>query len=217
MHCRDWPPALEQALVLIGEYQPDGTLAWHLSEATRIDPEKNCRGLSENALVELHDGRIAMVSRGCNGAYPDRLGCKWLCFSGDGGDTWTDPEPLACTDREPLESGSNGCAVFRSIKTGKLYWIGNPALDGERANANWPRSPIAICEIQEEPFALRRETMTVIDQRGPGDSHRVQMSNFRFYQDRETGDVVLFLSRYGERDAEHWRQADYYRYRVEVT
>ena len=74
-----------------------------------------------------------------------------------------------------------------------------------------------ITEVQEDPFALRRETITVIDQRGPNDSPRVQFSNFREYQDRETGDVVLFLSRYGERDAENWKLADYYRYRVQIT
>ena len=55
---------------------------------------------------------------------------------------------------------------------------------------------------------MRRGTLTVIDERGPNDSLRVQFSNFRYYQDRETGDVVLFLSRYGERDAESWKLAD---------
>ena len=40
------------------------------------------------------------------------------------------------------------------------------------------------------------------------------MSNFRFYQDRETGDVVIFLTRYGEKSEKEWMVADYYRYRV---
>ena len=43
------------------------------------------------------------------------------------------------------------------------------------------------------------------------DSPRVQMSNFRFYQDRETGELVIFLSRYGERSEKEWMVADYYR------
>jgi hypothetical protein len=140
-----------------------------------------------------------------------------LCFSGDDGETWSDPVPLPFTGGPPIESGSNGSALFRSIKTGKLYWMGNLALDGARANANWPRTPLVIAEVQEEPFAVRRETITVIDQRAPHESEQVQMSNFRFYQDRETGDVVVFLTRFGERDPVEWQLADYYRYRVEIT
>jgi hypothetical protein len=45
---------------------------------------------------------------------------------------------------------------------------------------------------------------------------RVQMSNFRFYQDRETGDLVIFLTRYGEQSKKEWMLADYYRYRMEL-
>jgi hypothetical protein len=55
-----------------------------------------------------------------------------------------------------------------------------------------------------------------VDERNFNDSPRVQMSNFRFYQDRETGDVVIFLSRYGEKSEKEWMIADYYRYRVEM-
>ncbi len=88
---------------------------------------------------------------------------------------------------------------------------------GERANGNWPRSPLYVAELQESPFALKRDTITVIDQRGPSDSPRTQISNFRYYQDRQTGDVVVFATRFGERDAQDWKRADYYRYRVAVA
>ena len=94
--------------------------------------------------------------------------------------------------------------------------MGNLAMDGRRANGNWPRSPLVIAEVQEEPFALIRESITVIDQQAPGESDQVQMSNFRFYQDRDTGDVSVFLSRFGEHSAKEWYLADYYRYRLEV-
>ena len=42
------------------------------------------------------------------------------------------------------------------------------------------------------------------------------MSNFLFYQDRETGDLVIFLTRYGEQSKKEWMLADYYRYRMEL-
>jgi hypothetical protein len=47
-------------------------------------------------------------------------------------------------------------------------------------------------------------------------SSAISSKNFRFYQDRETGDVVIFLSRYGEHSAERWKDADYYRFSVEM-
>jgi hypothetical protein len=209
-----WAP-VEQPITIIGDYQADGTLQWRLGGRVPVNVEQNSRGLSENTLAELRDGRIAMISRGDNSMFPERPGYKWLCFSEDDGETWDEPVPLPCDTGDPIESGSNGSALFRSIWNGRLYWMGNLALDG-RANANWPRTPIVIAEVQEEPFALKRETITIVDQRAPHEHEHVQMSNFRFYQDRENGDVVVFLARYGERDLEKWYLADYYRYRVSL-
>jgi len=74
-----------------------------------------------------------------------------------------------------------------------------------------------IAEVIEEPFGLRRDTMTIIDQRIPSDSDKIQISNFRYYQDRETGDVVVFATRFGEIDAKQWKKAGYYRYRIAIA
>ena len=82
--------------------------------------------------------------------------------------------------------------------------------------ASRPRSPLAIFEVREEPFAVKRETMTIIDNIDPGDGPQTQMSNFRFYQDRPSGDVILFLARYGSKDPDNWKMADYYRYRIRL-
>ena len=211
---KGWAP-VDEMVTVIGEHR-GGEIAWHLGQSLNIAPEVSSRGLDENALFQLSDGRIAAVCRGDNSAFPDKPGYKWLSFSRDEGETWSAPVPLPATGGEPIESGANGSALFRSIKNGRLYWIGNLALRGERANGNWPRSPLVIAEMQEEPFALKRETIFAVDERGFNDSARVQMSNFRFYQDRETGDVVIFLTRYGEKSEKEWKVADYYRYRVEM-
>lgn len=205
---------LEVALVLRGERGADGAWHWETGGQSPVDPEETSRGYSENSLALLPDGRVAMVMRGCNGAYPERPGYKWVCYSSDEGLTWSKPVPLGCSDGTPIESGSNGCALVRSSTNGKLYFIGNLARDGERAKANWPRSPLVIAELQEEPLAIRRETITVIDERAPHEPPLTQMSNFRYYEDRETGDVVVFLSRFGEKDPDNFKLADYYRYRV---
>ncbi len=215
IHYKNGPHPVDEAVTVIGEYH-GGEIAWRLGQPLGLPPEVSSRGLDENALFQLADGRIAAVCRGDNSAFPEKHGYKWLSFSHDEGETWSAPEPLPATGGEPIESGSNGSALFRSTKNGRLYWMGNLAWPSGRAKGNWPRSPLFIAEVQEEPFALKRETLFAVDERGYNDGPTVQMSNFDFYQDRETGDVVIFLSRYGEKNEVEWKVADYYRYRVEM-
>jgi hypothetical protein len=210
-----WAP-VDEAVTVIGEWVSANELRWRLGNPLGIDPEISSRGLDENALAELPDGRIAAVCRGDNSMFPDKPGYKWLSFSSDDGQTWTAPLPLPATGGEPIESGANGSALFRAIKNGKLYWMGNLALRGERPRGNFPRSPLVLVEVDEGSFALKRDTIFAIDERTYNDSPRVQLSNFRFYQDRESGDVVVFLTRYGETSEKEWMLADYYRYRVEL-
>ncbi|MCM8789086.1 MAG: hypothetical protein NC907_04785, partial [Candidatus Omnitrophica bacterium] len=158
--------------------------------------------------------RIVMVCRGDNSMFPEKPGYKWVCFSDNEGMDWSAPEPLVCDDKTTFESGSNGSALFRSEKNGKLYWMGNLCISGERAKGNWPRYPLVIAEMQEEPFSIRKDSIFVIDTRLSGEPETVQLSNFRFYQDRNNGDVVVFLTRFGERNANDWKNAGYYRYRI---
>ena len=207
-----WAP-VDEALTIIGEPAVGG-YHWRLGQPVSLSPEVSSRGLNENTLAELRDGRIVMVCRGDNSMFPDRPGYKWVCFSEDDGGAWSQPAPLPCDDGSLIESSASGSALFRSTRTGRLYWLGNLCIDGRRPRGNWPRTPLVIAEAQEEPFALKRDTICAIDQQAPGESGAVQHSNFRFYQDRENGDLVLFLTRYAERSAEQWMLADYYRYRV---
>ncbi|MEN6403382.1 MAG: sialidase family protein [Armatimonadia bacterium] len=210
-----WAP-MHASFTLRGTWDAEGKLQWECGRPVEVDPEKTSRGHCENTLAELADGRLAMVMRGDNSMYPERPGYKWHCFSEDEGLTWSVPEPLGCSDGSFIESGSNGSALVRSSRTGKLYWIGNLALDGERAKGNWPRSPLVIAEVQEEPFALIRETITIIDRRGENEPPLTQMSNFRFYQERPTGDILVYLARFGEKDPDNFKLADYYEYRVSL-
>lgn len=210
-----WSPAYEP-LMIMGDYQADGNTKWQVGRPASVDPEKNCRGLSENTIAELGDGRLAMICRGCNSMFAERPGYKWLSFSEDDGLTWSEPMPLPCDKGDPIESSATGSALFRSIKTGKLYWLGNLCIHGQRPNGNYPRTPLVVAEVQEAPFALKRDTITVIGQRAPNEPQEVQMSNFRFYQDRESGDLVVFVTRYAEHSAKDWKRANYYRYRVQI-
>ncbi|OGD22657.1 MAG: hypothetical protein A2W03_16275 [Candidatus Aminicenantes bacterium RBG_16_63_16] len=211
-----WAP-LDEALQIIGDFRPDGSISWQLGEPIRISPETSSRGLDENAIAELRDGRVAAVCRGDNSMFPEKPGYKWLSFSSDRGKTWTSPVPFPCTEGLPIESGANGSAFFRSIKDGRLYWIGNLCVRGRRPKGNFPRTPLVVARVEEEPFGIIRDSISVVDEQGPGEPDNVQMSNFRFYQDRETFDLVIFYTRYSERSAENWMDADYHRLRVRLN
>jgi hypothetical protein len=208
--------AMQQSVMIAGD-RINGQWKWRLGGRIPALPmEVSSRGTHENSLARLRDGRLVVVMRGSNNRFLERPGFKWLAYSSDDGETWTKPEPVRWHDGFLMESGANCPALFRSSKTGKLYFIGNPCLNGERAAGNAPRSPLVICEVQEEPFSFRRDRMTIIDQRQPQDQPTVQFSNFRFYEDRENGDLVLFMTRMGEKDPKNSLMADLYRYRIEL-
>src|SRR5699024_9673655 len=128
---------------------------------------KSSRGVCEPTIAELKDGTIAMVCRGDNGFFPEKSGRKWVCFSKDNGESWSKPQSLKDTNGDDYESGANGSALIRSIANGKLYWLGVLAMDGERAKGNWPRSPLVIAQMSEEPFGIVPGTISEIDRRRP--------------------------------------------------
>lgn len=205
-----------QCALLIGTWNDDHTLNWQLGNPVPYDFDTTSRGLCEGTVNELAGGRLVMIMRGSNAAWPEKPGYKWMSFSDDAGINWSHAEPLYCDDGTLLQSSATGSALFRSEKNGRLYWIGNLCLHGERVKGNWPRSPLYIAEVQEEPFALICESITVIDERAPHEPELVALSNFKYYQDRKTGDIVLYLTRTGERGFydNKWLDADLYRYRI---
>lgn len=208
-----WAP-VDEMISVIGQWTAEGELTFRLGNPLQIDPQLSSRGLDENTLALLSDGRLAAICRGDNSMFPDKPGYKWLSFSSDAGLNWSPAVPLPATGGDPIESGANGSALFRSERNGRLYWLGNLALDGQRPKGNWPRSPLCLVEVEEGSLSLKRDTIFRVDARSGNDSDQVQLSNFRFYQDRESGELVIFLTRYAEQSATEWMLANYYRYRV---
>ncbi len=204
-----------ESLTIRGTRGPDENYTWQLGTPIPLDRATTTRGMDEHNYTELANGRVATLIRASNAGAPDLPGYKWLSFSGDDGATWSKPMPMPADHGDPIESGANGSAFFRSITNGKLYWIGNLCRDGERPNGNMPRHTLMLVEIQEEPFAFKRDSIFHIDEQGPGDTPAMQLSNFRYYQDRETGDLVVYADRYGA-GGRDYMDSDYYRYRVKL-
>jgi hypothetical protein len=204
--------------ILIGEFDANGDLAWRRGGTVPLPHGISSRGLCEPAVQELvgTDDRLFMILRASNAAWPEKPSHKLLTFSRDGGETWSSPEPLKFDDGVAPESSATGSIVFRSATDGRLYWLGNLCLDGRRPNGNYPREPLYIVRLREDPLCLERDSVTVIDQRRDNEDELVQHSNFKLYQDRRTGEVVIYLTRYGERGTpdNQWIKADHYEYRV---
>ncbi len=177
------------------------------SDPVILSDTQSSRGIDEPMIAELKTGRIILVMRGSN-VMSDDWGTrinpyapsfKWWSYSDDGGKTFTTPTPWHFDNREVVYSSATICELVRSIKTGKLYWIGN--FTGPKTYGNGPRFPLHICEIDEETGVLKHDTLTVIDTRREGETESLQLSNFHVLQDRETGHIEVALFKNNQYDA----------------
>ena len=203
-------------LLLMGRWQPDGRLAWTTSDRIVGDPDRTTRGLIEPTLAELADGSILMVMRGSNDARPKLPGHKWAVRSGDGGHTWTAPAPWTYDDGEAFYSPS-ACSQLISHASGRLFWMGNICAHNPRGNN--PRYPIVLAEVDRYTGRLLRRSVTPVDNRQPGESERLTLSNFYVREERQTGHLLLHLPRFFARDAHDdqlkWT-TDLMLYRIEI-
>ncbi len=182
---------------LIGTWNAQGTdLTWEVSDDVRLSGEQSSRGSNECAVIELTaPGHLLLIMRGSN--LPNPRGtlpaCKWKALSTDYGRTWTECTPLTYSDGEAFYSPSSCSSMIRSSRTQKVYWIGNISRTLPRGNS--PRFPLVIAEVDEGALALRRETVTIIDDFEPGDAPDMQLSNFSLLEDPATGQIIITLNR----------------------
>ena len=120
---------------------------------------------------------------------------RWRTLSTDYGRTWSPPEPLTFSDGVPFWSPTSLSSFFRSSRSGKAYWIGN--ISRVRPRAGSPRYPLVVAELDEEKLGLRRETVTIIDDRGPADGSDLQLSNWGCVENTATGHLLNMLTRTG--------------------
>jgi hypothetical protein len=139
-------------------------------------------------------------------------GHKWMSTSRDGGRTWSPVTDLRYDTGEPFYSPAAFAKMLRHRGTGKLYWFGN--ITPNPPDGNRPRYPLYIAEVEEFTPALKKETLTVIDDRDPEkDPEAVQFSNFDVFEHPETGHIELYMTRYGETPGNTWT-ANAYRYAI---
>ena len=184
---------------------------WAAGERVAISAETSARGLMEPDLAELRDRRLLVVWRGSDTR--STAGRKWFSISRDGGKTLSPVREWRYSDGSRFYSPSSCHRLIRHSVTGKLYWIGN--ICGEPPKGNAPRYPLVIAEVDDASAAMKRETVTVIDDRSPAQSPAIQFSNFSLLENRETHHLELYLTTYGqEANPRNWASADNYKYTV---
>jgi hypothetical protein len=204
----------------LGRWDPEKReYAWTPGARLEIPAEQSARGLMEPEAAELRDGRLLIVWRGSNTGWDKTVstepGRKWSSLSSDGGRTLSPVRPWHYEDGSLFYSPSSIHRMIRHSATRKLYWIGN--LCPSPPNGNHPRFPLVIAEVDEAAAALKRSTVTVIDDRAPDQGPDVQFSNFSLLEDRETHEFELHLTTYGqEQHPADWATADNWKYRLRL-
>ncbi len=180
-----------EAMVIHGAWK-NGVLTWRASERVAADPAHSTRGMDEPTLGMLDDGRILMVMRGSNDKNHALPGRRWVSYSEDGGWKWSKPQPWTYTSGELFYSPSS-CSQLIKHSSGRLFWLGN--ISPENTKGNRPRYPLFIGEVDRKSGLLDKASLRVVDDRRPGESDILMLSNFYAREDRETKEVVLHMTR----------------------
>jgi hypothetical protein len=167
-------------------------LVWRMSEILKGDPARTTRGLVEPTIAFLDDGRLLMVMRGSNDKKPELPSRRWVSYSRDGGRTFSEAVPWTYSTGEPFFSPSS-CSQLLKHKSGKLFWLGN--LTPTNPKGNRPRYPFVIGEVDRRSGLLLKASARTIDDRQPGESEILTLSNFYAREDRETGGIALHMTR----------------------
>lgn len=180
-----------------GQWQADGSgLDWSAGTKATLPRKYSCDGGDEPTVTYLADGRLLVVLRART--YPhtgQRLpSLHYYALSEDDGRTWGEGAPLLYDDGSYPYAPACFSEVFRSAKNGRVYVITNFA-DEPCVNCD-PRTKLYIGEIDTSTFRIKKDTMTIVEQldKAAGQPDGIRFSNFRCYEERETGDYLVFLT-----------------------
>jgi hypothetical protein len=180
-----------EALVLHGKWKGKN-LIWRAAQPVKGDPARCTRGMDEPTLARLPDGRILMILRGSNDRDPKLPGHKWMSISKDGGWHWSEPQPWTYHRGVPFFSPS-ACSQLLAHSNGKLYWVGHISPANPRGNR--PRYPVFLGEVDQRSGLLIRDTLIPIDDRQPGEDEILMIYPPYAYEDRQTREIALHMTR----------------------
>ena len=190
-----------QTRILIGRWTENNDIEWESSEPIEGDGKRTVRGLYEPTLAQMPDGNIICVMRGSNGGKSDPSNelpsRKWISISKDGGHKWSKPEPWAYSNGELFLSSSSMSELI-THSNGRTYWIGNISNScwlGDcdeilNPEANHPRWPLVIGEVDPKTYGIIRENLIEIDTIKPTEED-VNLSHWHSIEDRQTGDIII--------------------------
>ena len=187
------------------------------SNPIMLSDVQSSRGLMEPHLVFLKSGRWLIMFRGSNKHYsqwnsridPRMPGFKWYTVSDDNGMTFSEPAPWHFDTQEVVYSSATFSDVFRSTKTGELYWIGN-IVDPTQIFGNYPRYPLQICQIDETYGYLLKDTLREIDTRREHEGSFLELSNFNLLENKETLDLEIRLTKINTHEGVRQEDGDWY-------
>lgn len=238
LFCPPGSPSYHEMVILIGTWRNDNGIDWEISKPIIIEPEKSTRGACEGAVAEMPDGKMLMVIRASNELWMRNdnsqhidnktgltianqedenagrsllPGYKWYCISEDGGYTWDKPKPWRYSDGSLFYSPSSYSRILRH-SNGKYYWFGNICPKNPRGNL--PRYPFVTGEIDVNNFMLIKESLIELDTLREEDEYPPQMGNFNVYEERDSGDIVLRMTREFADGVNEWGSS--YIYRIEI-
>ncbi len=195
----------QDAGVLIASWLPNGKdVEWKFGEWLRIDYNQSTRGLSEPTIIETNTlGRFAMVTRCSNSGRPDLPGYAWVSFSDDYCRTWSVLKPFTYSDGSNFFVPTAHSTLFKSRKSGRVYWIGN--INETNPIGSHPRYPLVIGEVDLENFGLIKNTVINIDTRYPEiEGPLVQLSNFKIMENGKKNEILVVCTRIeGTHSANH--------------
>ncbi len=177
---------------LFARWNEDRTdLEWELGEVVSVGRDKSSRGLCEPTVVSLGGNRLLMLMRG--GQVEGCPAVKFWSVSEDGGRTWTDPEMLTYEDGSPMLTPSAMVRVVNWAAGGGVYLVTN-ILDVPPYQECDPRYPIQIAKLDTEKMSVIKDSITVIDDKGPEMPDYLRLSNFYLFEDRVSGDLRMHMS-----------------------
>lgn len=179
---------------LLGKWRVDESgVDWRSGKRFALPKKYSCDGADEGDVDFLPDGRLFMGIRART--YPhtgqELPSLHYYALSSDSGMTWSDALPLLYDDGSFAYSPACLINVLRSAKNGRFYLITNFA-DRPCVNCD-PRNKLYIAELDTRSFRILKNTLTIIDQRDES-AGLVRFSNFRWFEDRATKDVVLYVT-----------------------